>query len=176
MGRLTRLIADKESNNLHCSRQFRGRHQDGVTLIELIIALVIIGIAMATITSVVVFSFDAIKTNTNYAASIRTAESCYETLLSLHENNAWRWNQPENNDTPYAGCNAGGWSELNINSIASDWLPDNSGRRTLLVNACRNDNFPSSLECQQINVDGPSTWFKIPVTDGSNLELLVPND
>ena len=148
--------------------------QSGITLVELIIALLIIGIAMATITGVIVSSFDAIKQNTDYAASIRTAESCYETLLALHENNAWQWDDSQ--ATPYPECDVPDWRELDISGAATGWLPSDPGRASILESACRNDNFPDPLECRSIDLDGPSTWFRIPVSEGSDVELLVPND
>ena len=59
--------------------------QRGVTLLEIVVTLLVISIGSVAITSLLVNGFAINKTNNQFAENLRRAESCYETILAIHE-------------------------------------------------------------------------------------------
>lgn len=77
-------------------------NQRAFTMIELVIAIVVIGISAASLSVVVANSFQAIAVTKEGNARVRSLENCFEVMLAAEERNGWSWSAA---GTPFPGCN-----------------------------------------------------------------------
>ena len=148
----------------------------GLTLIELVIALVIIGISSATISSLLVTSLNFAQANQSYASDLRDAEACYETLLAVHEESYWDGNNasqaidshcPSNGAADVNGSNLSNWIKTTP-SYYSNLFTDGSEQ-----DICVNEN--KQITCESLTINGAdATKFLIEIRGKNKLELVVP--
>ena len=139
----------------------------GVTLIELVIALVIIGISAATIASLLTTALNFAETNKSYAKQLRDAETCYETLLAVTESNQWVDNQPAD------GCSAGPL-EVTAGRL-SDWTKENTYDQLFVSSVGSDVCVPQPPTCKAITIDGQSaTKLTVPVRGINDIQFIVP--
>ena len=140
----------------------------GLTLIELVIALVIIGISSATVASLLVTSLNFAQNNKSYASDLRDAEICYETILAVHEESLW---EKKTSRIAYDSCPTNvGASDLEA-WVRSPYYSDlfmSSGEQII----CNN----SELTCTSLQFNSEdSTKFSISIRGKNHLELVVPS-
>lgn len=154
-------------------RYLMGHHltnEDGVTLLELIIALIIIGISAGTISALVILGFKFNENNESYAENLRAATSCYETLVAINNNE--RWADENNNKIFVEDCTSQNSFVFGENQL-SNWIQPPSQ----LANACSIEPKPTcgGIKLDQSSETGDdSIRFKIPIEGDSNLELILP--
>lgn len=164
----------------------RLRHQRGLSLFELIITLLVVGIVTATVTALVVTAFDRIQFNERFGQDVRAAESCYETILAIHEGNAWSIVTGSGGDDPEPWQACGPCDPGEADSCPADWTEItntdgwvDSTETEELLNACSAPALPSSngFECRGVSLAGDrATQFRIPIRGNNNLELVIPID
>lgn len=140
---------------------------DGVTLIELVIGLVIIGISVATIASLLITALNFSENNQSYAERLRAAESCYETLLAVEEAGRWASGQPKN------GCSPGGTAVTGAR--LDNWTQGNTYNQLFTASGTQTICVTQRPTCDEVTIGGkPATKFTIPIQDKNNLQLIVP--
>lgn len=167
----------------------RGRgvrsNQAGLTLIELIFALVIIGLGALTLTTVVVSAFNASRSTTEFGEDVRAAESCYETILAIHETNQW---ERDEDDGPQAPWDENRCGTCDTPNCTTDWVEDifgnnpdfgdwvESDAESALEDGCPADQGPN-VECRGLRIeDRPAVQFRITIRGNNHLELVIPID
>lgn len=85
----------------------RPRRAAGYTLIELVISIVVIAIGVASLSVVMVNSFQAIAVTREGDARVRSLEACFEVLLAAEERNGWTWSP---GGTAFPGCSSPDYS------------------------------------------------------------------
>lgn len=176
--------------------------QRGISLIELIIALAVIAIGAATISTLIVNSLQSVQDTESYSETLREAEACYETILSIHENNFWVIDEDTTDqEQVYLDCTEeSGWTDITVNqTLAEAWIAEtqgngggggNSGQgqgsglgqgtepAVLFENACQKPTLEDSnanLQCRGREVDGePALQFRITAVGSRTIELIVP--
>ena len=145
----------------------KSRKLTGVTLIELVIALVIIGISAATIASLLITALKFSQSNESYAERLRDAESCYETLLAVEEGRRWEPSQPEN------GCSS---SRVRVTGARLDtWTKGNTYNQLFTDGGIQDICITQQPTCEPVTINGtPATKFMIPIKGKNNLQLVVP--
>ncbi|TQE99160.1 MAG: prepilin-type N-terminal cleavage/methylation domain-containing protein [Spiribacter salinus] len=146
--------------------------QLGLSLIELVIAIAIIAIGAASISSLLVNSFQSVENTRVSGQTLRDGEACYETLLALHETRGWK--TVNGQVAPYADCSEGAsparYQNLTVDTaLATQWITE-PPQRDALVNAC------AQLACRAIDPDSatPALQFRIEPLPNRRIELVVP--
>ena len=135
--------------------------QKGLTLIELVLALIVIAISTTTIAKLLVTSLNFAETNRSYAEDLRAAESCYETILAVYKNQ---------NDIP---DNCPG--RLDRVGHLVPWA-SSSGGANLFEDQSGAPICKEMASCENITIDtNNATRFSIKIKGNQNLQLIVPN-
>lgn len=146
--------------------------EKGLSLIELVIALAVIAIGAATISTLTVNSFRSVEDTRASSQTLRDGEACYETLLALHETGAWK--KVNGQAAPYDDCKGGAapdeYKTFTVDSALADRWVANANQRDALEEACE------ALSCRALDSGSanPSLQFRIDVLENRRLELVVP--
>ena len=145
--------------------------QNGLTMIELVLALIVIGISSATIAKLLVTSLNFAETNRSYAEDLRAAESCYETILAVYEMVGKAQSVPGVCPSDPASTNK---VSLDTNELenwaslaANEKLFEDEGNPYI----CKNE----IASCQSEEIDNEDvTQFSISIRGNQYLKLIVP--
>ncbi|AGY91205.1 hypothetical protein SPICUR_00900 [Spiribacter curvatus] len=149
---------------------------DGFTLIELVIALVIIGISAATIASLLITALNFSANNQSYAERLRAAESCYETLLAVQQhkkgnkgNKVGLWKPPQ----PQKGCSSGG-VQVTDKELAA-WTTGKTYNQLFTSGGNQDICVVQEPSCEIVKIgETNATKFTIPIQGKNSLQLIVP--
>jgi len=181
------------------NRDRRAWHpEQGLSLIELIITLLLIAISAATITALLVSSLNFVESNKRYNEDLRAAQSCYESIMAIQQNARWRTDPGNGEPIAYSDCRTtpesdGGipWQPINAQAQAANWIVDGP-MQTLFyqtdvsdstpaacalptTGAATADGNPVNIQCRQVDVAGGAyLQFQIPVRGSNRLELVLP--
>jgi type II secretory pathway pseudopilin PulG len=153
------------------ARSHRRPHERGLSLIELVIAVLIVGISSVTIASLLVTSLDFSRDNTGYEQQLRAAESCYETLLASSETEQWKSNQ----DGSILVDQCDPTTEVTESRLRAwlgsgtydDFYTRDGGKEAI----CK----PTPPRCTTLSINGQTgVRFTIPVRGDQTLELVIP--
>lgn len=149
------------------------RRDQGLSLIELVLALIIIGISSATIASLLVTSLNFAQTNQSYVSDLRDAEDCYETLLSVEENDEWSGNGPD----VYGECLTSEPPRNVSKDDLSSWVRAPYYSTVFEVDGTREICTNKQITCQSLTLNGwNGTKFTIPIRGDNHIELVVPHE
>ena len=150
--------------------------QKGLTLIELVLALIVIAISTTTIAKLLVTSLNFAETNRSYAEELRAAESCYETILAVHQYDEWT-TEANNQESIYGGCEPDpSKSTVAVTPpLLSSWVKSPTYSDLFTDGTTQNICVRETPKCEQLDIDGkPATKFSFPIQGDQNLELIVP--
>ena len=152
-------------------RSYHRPRERGLSLIELIIALLIVGISSATIANLLVTSLGFSRDNAEYEQQLRAAESCYETLLASSETGQWKSDQDASilvdqcdPTTDVTESRLRAWLEP---GTYDDLYTRGGGKEAI----CK----PTPPRCTTLSINGQTgVRFTIPVRGDQTLELVIP--
>ena len=147
-------------------------HQQGVTLIEIVFALVLIALGASAISALLVGGLNIDQTNKQSFKDVRDATSCYETILAIHETVGW-----DQTTKPRDSCSE---EKTNIDSQALEmWVSEDVEDE--LTEFCEvEDRRAGKIECENIPIDSESdetanaTHFNIAINEGRSIDLVLP--
>lgn len=147
------------------------RLTSGYSLIELVLALVIIGITSTTVASLLVTSLDFARRNASYEEDLRAAVSCYETILATDEAKEWRSNR--NQYVFVNACEAG--TQVTAARLSA-WL-----KRPAYTQLFARDSDKPAIcthrtpTCEKLQINSKdAVRFTIPIRGDQALELVIP--
>jgi len=143
----------------------------GVTLIEIVLTLALIGLGASAVASLLVGGLNLNQTNNQSREAVRNAASCYETILAVHETDQWA--QSNSKPAPQDECTPA-WMDVSSGQLEG-WV-NNPTVKTALTNVCAISGQQSGeLECREEAVASESaTQFRITVNAGRSIDLIVP--
>ncbi|WP_159299873.1 prepilin-type N-terminal cleavage/methylation domain-containing protein [Spiribacter sp. SSL99] len=146
------------------------RRERGVTLIEIVLTLALIGLGASAVASLLTGGLNINQTNNQTRADVRNAASCYETLLATHETG--QWDRSGSTPAPQNACPAT-WREVSSTDLGN-WV-NNPQVVTALTDVCAIPGQQSGrIECRDPNWDsGAATQFRIAITSGRSIDLIV---
>ncbi|KAF0280238.1 hypothetical protein BA897_05905 [Spiribacter roseus] len=144
-----------------------------MTLIEIVITLALIALGAAAISSLLVGGLNINETNRGFAADVRQATSCYETILAIHETEGWATTD-DGEPEPYESC-SDNWQSITDSSTLDGWSP-NDDIGALLRSGCPvAEQSPFTLECRNVEVDDePATQFRFTVRGERTISVVLP--
>ncbi|KAF0281572.1 hypothetical protein BA900_03440 [Spiribacter roseus] len=140
-----------------------------MTLIEIVITLALIALGAAAISSLLIGGLNINETNRGFAADVRQAISCYETILAIHETEGWATTD-DGEPEPYESC-SDNWQSITLDG----WSP-NDDIGALLRSGCPvAEQSPFTLECRNVEVDDePATQFRFTVRGERTISVVLP--
>ena len=153
-------------------------HQQGVTLIEIVLALVLIALGASAISALLVGGLNINQTNEKHIQDLRAAESCYETILAIHEGDFW--NSAGGSPTPLSSseCPTNPGNPVTVDGSGNPKWVSNKKAQNRFNEACKIpelDDSSGNIRCKQVKISGnKATKFEIPVRGSRSLEVILP--